>query len=210
MVSGWSLQVGILLAEIIADHAVDHEGAVDFAGSGEDLAAGQIAPLVGADDAAGLDPLVVRVQVGGEVAARRVFGAHLFRLGDDVDDLLAEGIHAVEVGAHAFEHDFVADVDHVGVAHAAAIDDVGHLHARLQLVLLHSDGEDADVAGLHVVGDFAGQAGERASRDFFQHERFEWGPDLGQLLYDAGGDLAVGRVGDDGDFLARAGCAGKC
>ena len=53
-------QVLILLAEIIADDAVDHADAVDFAGRSEDFAAGKIAPFVAADDAAGLDPVVVR------------------------------------------------------------------------------------------------------------------------------------------------------
>ena len=60
MVSGVALQVAVLGAEIIAHHAIDHERAVHFAGGGEDFAAGQIAPLVRADDAAGLEPLVVR------------------------------------------------------------------------------------------------------------------------------------------------------
>jgi hypothetical protein len=50
-------QVAVLFAEVIAHHAIDHEGAVDALGGGESLAARQIAPLVRADDAAGLEPL---------------------------------------------------------------------------------------------------------------------------------------------------------
>ena len=45
---------------IVADDAVDDERAVDVAGRREDLAARQVAPLVGADEAARLEPAVVR------------------------------------------------------------------------------------------------------------------------------------------------------
>ncbi len=53
-------QAAKLRAEPIADDAIDHECSVDLARSGEHLAAGQVAPLVGADDAAGLEPAIVR------------------------------------------------------------------------------------------------------------------------------------------------------
>ena len=40
-------QVVVLLAEVVGDHAVDHERAVHLAGRGEYLAAREIAPLLG-------------------------------------------------------------------------------------------------------------------------------------------------------------------
>ncbi len=196
-------QVLIFLAQVIADYAVDDADAVHFAGRGEDFAAGKIAPLVTTDDATGLDPVVVRVQRGREVAARGIGRANFFRLGDDVHHFAAERVDLVVVGAHAFQHDLLVDVDHVRVAHLAAVHDVGHLHARLQLVALHLDGEDADIAGFHVVGDLRRQVGQRAWRQVFQHERLEGRAQLRQLLSDAGGDLATGVVGDQRDLFAR-------
>jgi hypothetical protein len=59
------------VAQVVADHAVDDERAVDAAGRGEDLAAGEVAPLVGADEAAGLQPAVVGVEVRHQVGAGR-------------------------------------------------------------------------------------------------------------------------------------------
>ncbi len=74
-----ALEIAVFVAEIIADHAVDYVHAVHFARRGEDFAAGQIAPLVAADDAAGLDPAIVRVERAGEVAAGGGFAGDLFR-----------------------------------------------------------------------------------------------------------------------------------
>ncbi len=67
-----------LVAQVVAHHAVDHERAVHLAGRGEDLAAGQVAPLVGADEAARLDPPVVGVEIGDEVACRPARSRALF------------------------------------------------------------------------------------------------------------------------------------
>jgi hypothetical protein len=47
---------------------------------------------------------------------------------DFVEDGLRGG-RGEEVGAHALGHNLSGDVDHVGVAHSATIDDVSHLHA---------------------------------------------------------------------------------
>ncbi len=107
----------------------------------------------------------------------------------------------VEVGAHAFQHDLAVDVDHVRVAHAAAVDDLGHLHARLQLVGLHPHGEDAHVAGLHVFRDLVRQAGQRARRQIFQHKGLEGAANLDQFLRDAGGNFPARVVGDQRDLF---------
>ena len=101
------------------------------------------------------------------------------------------------VGAHALEHDLPVDVHHVRVAHPAAIDDVGHLHARVQLVRLDVHGEDADLALLHVGRDDRGQAGERPGRDVFEDERAIRRADRFDLVDQAGGDVLARAVGDD-------------
>ena len=66
-------------------------------------------------------------------------------------DLGADAVHLAEVRAHALEHDAAVDVDHVRVPHLAAVDDIGHLHARPQFVGLRPNREDADVARLHIL-----------------------------------------------------------
>ncbi len=126
---------------------------------------------------------------------------HLFGLNHDFHDLLAESIDAVEVCPHALHHDLVINVDHVGVAHAPAIHDIGHLHARFQLVALYIHRKNADLAGLHVVGDFPRKTGERAFGDFLEDKGLERRTDFDQFLRDAGGDLAAGQVGDDRDLF---------
>src|SRR5260370_41472038 len=88
-----ALEVAVLGAEVIAHNAVDHEGAVHFARCGEDLATGEIAPFVDADDAAGLDPLVALVEVGGDVGAGRGAGMDGLGGGGDLPDLYAQPVH---------------------------------------------------------------------------------------------------------------------
>ena len=64
-------QVAVFFAEVIAHHAIDHEGAVHALGRGEGLAAGQVAPLVRADDAAGLEPFEFAARSGPRCRCRR-------------------------------------------------------------------------------------------------------------------------------------------
>ena len=172
-VSGVVLEAAEPLAQIVADDAVDDEGAVDFAGRREDLAAGQVAPLVRTDQAARLDPAIVGIE--------RRRGSRCpppsWRESSRADRTMlehagAEPIDLVIVRAHPFEHDLPVDVHHVRVPHAPAIDDVGQLHAGAELVRLHVHGEDADVAPLHVRGDRrAAGSVERPRRDVLEHER---------------------------------------
>ena len=75
-----SLEVAVLCAQIVADYAVDDERSVDFARRREDLAAGQVAPFLRGNDAAGLEPLVVRIEVGGKIGAGRGGRANLVAL----------------------------------------------------------------------------------------------------------------------------------
>ena len=147
--------------------------------------------------------LIVGIELGGEVAACGIGRPDFFGARHDVDDFAAERVNLVVVRAHAFQHDLPVDVDHVGVAHPAAVHDVGHLHARLQFVALHIHGKDADVAGLHVLGDLGWKVGQRTRRKIFQHEGLEGRAQLRQLLRNAGGDVAAGIVGDERDLLVR-------
>ena len=116
-------------AEPVAYDAVDDEGAVDFSGRGEAFAAGKIAPFFRRDDAGGFEPFVAGIHVGSDVGSGGGGGADARGTANTIENFLAESVDEVEVGAHALAHDFRGDVDHVGVTHVAAVDDVGHLHA---------------------------------------------------------------------------------
>ena len=89
---------------------------------------------------------------------------------DLVEDGLGEAVDGEEVGAHPLGHDLGGDIDHVGVAHVAAVDDVSHLHAAVQLVGLDFNGEDADLRGLYVGEDGWGQVDQWARRERFEDE----------------------------------------
>ena len=89
----------------------------------------------------------------------------------------------------------------MGVAHAAAVDDVGHLHAGAQLVGLDLDGEDADLRGLHVGEDFGGHFGERARGDVFEDVGVPLAADAVELAGERGGDGEAALVGNEGDLL---------
>ena len=112
-----------------------------------------------------------------------------------------EAIDEVEVGAHALAHDFGRDIDHVSVAHVAAVDDVGHLHARVEFVRLHLHREDGDLRRLHVVKDRGGHVVERAGREVFEDEGVPGTAALGKLGGKGSSDWLGGAVGDERDFL---------
>lgn len=188
-------------AEEVANDAVDDEDAVDLAWGGEALAAREVAPLLGADDAGGFEPAIVGVELCVDVGAGGGGGADVGGGADFVEDSLREAVDGEEVSAHALGHDLGGDVDHVGVAHAAAIDDVGHLHAAVKLVGLDFDGEDADLRGLHVFEDGGGQIDERTGREGFEDEGVPGAADLVQLRDKGGGDGEAALVGDEGDLL---------
>ena len=101
-----------------------------------------------------------------------------------VENLLRETVDPIIVCAHSIAHDFWRDVDHVGVTHAAAVDDVGHLHARVELVGLHLHGEDGHLRSFHVFDDGSRHIDERAWCEIFEDEGIEGAAALGQL----GGD----------------------
>src|ERR1019366_4539234 len=97
-----SAQIAVLFAEVIAHYAIDDEAAVHAFRCGERLPAGQIAPLVGADDAAGLDPLQMRREPADDIGARRIGGADFARRAGHLPDPRADAVHLVEIGEHAF------------------------------------------------------------------------------------------------------------
>src|SRR6202789_737615 len=98
-------------AEEVADYAVDDEDAVDFAGRGEALAAGKVAPLFGADDAGGFEPAVFGVELSVDVGAGGGGSADVSCGADFVEDGLREAVDGEEIGAHALSHDLGGDVD---------------------------------------------------------------------------------------------------
>src|SRR5271165_1507785 len=157
-------QAAKLRAQPVADDSVNHKCSVHFAGGSKHFAAGQVPPFIRADDAAGLDPAVVRAQVGGEVGPGGSLGPHLLGASHGFDNLGANAIDFEEVGPHALQHNLVVDVNHVGVPNLAAVDHVGHLHARAQFVGLRLHGEDANLAGLEIVHDLFRKIGQRAGR----------------------------------------------
>ena len=89
------------------------------------------------------------------------------------------------------------------MAHLAAIDDVGELHARAELVALHVHGQDADLALFHVFGDRRRQVDERPLRDVFEDERVVGRADLLDLVHQAGGNVRAFAIGDHRDAFVR-------
>jgi len=188
-------------AEPVADDAIDNEGAVDFAGRGEAFTTGQVAPFLRRDDAGGLEPLVGWIHLGEDAGAGGSGGADAGGAAHAIEYLLTEAVDLIVVGAHAIAHDLRCDVDHVSVAHAAAVDDVGHLHAGLQLIGLHLNSEDGDLRSLHVFEHSGRHVDERARREIFKDESVERAATLGELSSDGCGDGLGDAVGDEGDLF---------
>ena len=79
---GVSAEDAVTGAEEVADDAIDDEDAVDLAGRGKTLAAGEVAPLLGADDAGGLEPAILRVELGVDVGSGGRGGADVGGVAD--------------------------------------------------------------------------------------------------------------------------------
>jgi len=187
----------VACAEPIANYAIDYKGAVYFAGRGEAFTAGEIAPLLRRDDARGFEPLVVGVHVRDDAGACGSSGTNTGGAADAVQNLLAKAVDLIVVCAHAVAHDFGGDVDHVGMTHAAAIDDVGHLHAGMEFVGLHLHSEDGDLRSLHVFKHRRGHIPERSWGDVFEDEGVKGAAAFGELRSDRGGDGLGDAVGDE-------------
>ncbi len=130
------LQIAVLGAEIIAHDTVAYKHAVDRERRREDLAAGEVAPLIGRDEAAGLDPFQIGRHLRHDVRAALRSRPHEFGLPRLFDHAFAQPIDFQKVGPHALQHDVFGDVDHVPVAQPLPVDDVHHLHARPQFAAL--------------------------------------------------------------------------
>ncbi len=197
-------QIAVLFAKIIAHHAINHERAIHAFGRGEGFAAGQIAPLVRADDAAGLEPFELRRKAPDDVGARGIGGANLRGGAGHLPNLRADAIDFFEIGAHAFEHDAPVDIDHMGMAHLAAVHHIGHLHARAQFVGLRLHREDAHIAGFH-------DRPSTSSRHVFQRPRRQVFQNPGVIAQLARlefarqrrADLRARAIGDQRDLLFR-------
>src|SRR4029077_2732702 len=72
-------QAAKLRAQPVAYDPVDHKASVDFAWSGKHFAAGQVTPFIRTDYPAGLEPAIIRTQVGGKIRSGGSLGPHLFR-----------------------------------------------------------------------------------------------------------------------------------
>src|SRR5450755_113563 len=198
-----ALKVAVLGAEIIADHAIDHEGSVYFAGGGKDFSARQVAPGILTDDAAGLEPLVIGVHLGGNVRPGRRRGADRRRGSGDFNHQQADAIHLAEVRAHAVAHDLLGDVDHVGMTDLAPGYDLGHLHTGAQLVELGLGREDTDLACLQVVEDRSRHIGKRTRRDMFKRPAAIRRAQTVELSGQGGRNFDGGQIGDQRYFFER-------
>ena len=95
------------------------------------------------------------------------------------------------------------DVDHVGVAHVAAVDHVGHLHARAEFIGLHLDGKDGHLRGFHVGEDGGGHVGERARRKILEHETVPAAAARFEFVRDGGGNGFGHAIGNQRDLFFR-------
>src|SRR6266576_678038 len=194
-------QVAELRAQIIADHSVDHEGPVHFSGSREDLASRKVPPLFRGDNAAGLKPLIVRVQIGCEIGAGGGRGANFRSLAHHLDNFLAQAVHTLKIGTHAFQHDLAVDVDHMRVTDLAPVHNVSHLNARAQLIALRLYGKDRHLALFEVFKNLAGQVPERTVCQFLNHPGVIRRAKLLEFCHDRGRDLQRHLIRDDADAL---------
>jgi hypothetical protein len=89
------------------------------------------------------------------------------------------------------------------VAHALAVDDVSHLHARAKFAGLDFDRKDGSVRRLHIVEDGGGHGGERSGLERLQYKRVPLA--AGRLEFGGDGcrDLQGGVVGDERNFFGR-------
>ena len=136
-----------------------------------------------------------------DVGARRRSCANVGCLTHLVEDGLAEAVDGEEIGAHALGHDLGGDVDHVGVAHPAAIDDVGHLHAAVQFVGLHLDGEDAHLRALHIFQNRRGHLRQGPRSDGLQYECIPHAADAVQFAGQRRSDHQAALVGNERHFF---------
>ena len=197
------LQIAVAGAEIVADDAVGDVDAVDARRRGQDLAAREVAPLGGRDDAGRLEPLDRRVEGRLEARARRRGRHDLRRLLRALEDAAGDRVDLVEVGAHRLGHDAVRDRDHVGVADLAAVDDLRQRAAERELALFGLAGVDRDVGALEGRPD-RGRELEHGPRAVVLHDvGLARRADLAHLVGEARGDLLGLPIGDDRDTLGR-------
>ena len=197
------LKQAITRAQPVTNDTIHDERAVDFTGRGEAFAAGKIAPFFLRDDAGGLEPPVVGVHVGDNAGACWSGGADTGGAAHAIQNLLREAVNLVVVGAHAVAHDLRRDVDHVGVTHAAAVHDIGHLHARAQFIGLHLHGENRNLGRFHILKHRGGHVCERARREVFKNEGIERASALGELGGNRSCDGLRHAIGDQRDLFVR-------
>ncbi len=162
---------------------------------------GKIAPLLCADNAARLHPAIIRIHIRDQIRAGSGLRANLFGGAHPLDNLRTQAVDLQKIRAHAFQHDLLIDVDHVGVADLAAVHDVGHLHARLQFVSLRLHGEDADLAGLKIGGDHLRKIRQGTRCHILQHPGAIRAAHCFQFAHQRGRDFQTCFVRDNGHFF---------
>ena len=197
------MQQSVTRAKPVAHHAIHNEGSVDLAGRGKTLAAGQIAPFFRTDDAAGLKPLVARIHLRRNICPSSRRRANPRRLLYPLQHLLRKPVDQVEIGPHSLAHDLRGDVDHVRVAHVAAINHVGHLHPRLQLILLHLNRKDRHLGAFHIGQHRRRHIDQRPWGQVLEQKRIPLASARRKLLPDRGRNLLRRPVRNQGDFLRR-------
>ena len=160
--------------------------------------AGRFDQYRGIDDPARLHPGKAAIERGREVRARRGADAERPRALHAVAQLLAEAIDLAVVGPHALPHDARRHPNHVGVAHAAALDDRHDGHSRGELALHGLDAEDPGVGALQSPDHLRGRLANRPGRDRLNQHGIEGGASLEEGLFQARRNLATGLVGDQG------------
>src|SRR5436190_1421254 len=124
-------EIAVPPTKVVTYDTINNKSSVDLPRRGEHLAAGQITPLLCADNAAGFKPAICWIEIGSEICAGSRSSGDSSCVGNDTEDLLTDRVHACVVCPHAEHHDLRVDVHHVSVADLAGVDHFGHLHARL-------------------------------------------------------------------------------
>src|SRR5579871_131185 len=195
------VEQSVPLAQPVADDAIDDKGAVHFERRREDLAARQVAPLLRADETAGLDPLVGRRQRGRQIAAASTRRPNVCGAGNNLEHATAQRIDLGEIRAHALPHDFRRDVHHVRMTNPPAVDDVGHCHSKRQLVRLRGRRKDTDLTALERLGHWCRHRRQRPRRQILEHERLDRGADVVDLLPQCVRDIAGVAIGNQRDVF---------
>jgi len=89
------------------------------------------------------------------------------------------------------------------VPHAPPVNDVRHLHARVQFIGLHLHGEDGNLRALHIGQHRRRHIDQRTRSQVFQQKRVPLATPQSQLRAQRGGNRFGSAVGDQRDLFRR-------